>query len=62
MLLLSLNHVVAFLGLILALSSYLLMKRLGLPDKLAFGCGILAALVVSIFWTSVMLGTEEDDD
>lgn len=62
MTLLSLNHVVALLGLVLAVSSYLLMKRFGLPDKLAVGCGILAALVVSIFWTSVMLGTDDDDD
>ncbi len=62
MVLLSINHIVALLGLVLALSSYLLMKRIGLPDKIAVGCGILGALVVSIFWTSVSLGTEDDEE
>lgn len=62
MTLLSINHIVAFLGLVLALSVYLVMKRFNVPDKLAVGAAILSALVVSIFWTSVMLGTGEDDE
>jgi multisubunit Na+/H+ antiporter MnhF subunit len=62
MTLLSINHVVAFLGLVLALSVYLVMKRFSVPDKLAVGAAILSALVVSIFWTSVMLGTDEDEE
>jgi len=62
MTLLSINHVVAFLGFVLAVSVYLVMKRYHVPDKLAVGAAILSALVVSIFWTSVMLGTDEDDE
>jgi hypothetical protein len=53
---------VAVLGLVLALSSYVVLKHYGVPDKICVGAGVLAALVVSIFWSCVMLGTEEDDD
>ena len=53
---------VAVLGLVLALSSYMLLKHYGVPDKICVGAGVLSALVVSIFWSCVMLGTEEDDE
>jgi hypothetical protein len=62
MVLLSLNHVVAVLGLVLAISSYLILKHYGIPDKICVGAGVLSALVVAIFWSCTMLGTEEDDD
>ncbi len=62
MCLISINHVVALLGLILALGSYIVLKHFGVPDKICVGAGVLSALVVAIFWSSVMLGTEEDDE
>lgn len=58
----SINHVVALLGGVLAIAVYLLMRRFSVPEKLCVGAAILSALVVSIFWTSVMLGTGEDDE
>jgi asparagine N-glycosylation enzyme membrane subunit Stt3 len=58
----SLNHVVAVLGGVLSIAVYLLMRRYSVPEKLCVGAAILAALVVSIFWTSVMLGTGDDDE
>ena len=58
----SLNHVVAVLGLVLGLSSYLMLHRYGAPEKVCVGAGILAILVVSIFWSSVLLGTDDDED
>ncbi len=59
---LTVNHVVSLLGLVLALSSYLVLKKFGVPDKICVGAGILSLLVVAIFWSCVLLGTSEDDD
>jgi multisubunit Na+/H+ antiporter MnhF subunit len=58
----SINHVVAVLGAVLSLAVYLVMRRYSVPDRLCLGAAILSALVVSIFWTSVLLGTSEDDE
>ena len=58
----NLNHVIALLGFILAIGVYLVMKRYGAPDKVCVGAGILSALVVAIFWSSVTLGAEDEDD
>jgi 4-hydroxybenzoate polyprenyltransferase len=58
----TLNHVVAVLGAVLSLAVYLLMRRYSVPEKLCVGTAILSALVISIFWTSVLLGTQDDDD
>jgi hypothetical protein len=62
MCLISINHVVAMLGLILALGSFMVLKHYGCPDKICVGAGVLSAMVVAIFWSCVMLGTEEDDE
>jgi len=53
---------VAVLAVILSAATYLMMKRYGLPDKVCVGSAILSILVVSIFWTSVLLGADDDDD
>ncbi len=58
----NLNHIVAILGLILAIGSYIVLKTFGAPDKICVGAGVLSALVTAIFWSCVMLGTEEDDE
>lgn len=58
----TLNHAVAFLGVVLASSVFLLMTRYGVPEKIAFGSAILSVLVVSIFWTAVNLGDEDEDE
>ena len=58
----SINRIVAALGLVLALGSFIVLKHYGLPDKICVGAGVLSALVVAIFWSCVMLGTEDDDE
>ena len=58
---LTLNHAVAFLGLVLSLSVFCLMTRYGVPEKIAFGASILSILTVSIFWTAIKL-TDDDDE
>lgn len=60
--LIQLNHVVAILGAVLALSSYMVLKQYGAPDKICIGGAILSALVVAIFWSCVLLGTGDDED
>jgi hypothetical protein len=58
----SLNHVVALLALVLSIASYLMLHRYGAPEKVCVGAAILSLLVVSIFWSSVLLGTDDDED
>ena len=58
----TLNQAVAFLGLVLSASVFLLMTRYGVPERIAFGSAILSVLVVSIFWTAVNLGDDDEDD
>lgn len=60
--LITLNHVVAMLGFILAASSYLLMRRYGFPERICVGTAILASLATAIFWTGTLIGTEDDDE
>lgn len=60
--LLAINHIVAILALCLALSSYLVLRRYGYPDKICIGAGILCILAVAIFWSCVMLGADDDED
>jgi hypothetical protein len=56
------NHAVAVLALILAVAVFAMMVRFGVPSKIAWGSAILSILVVSIFWTAVNLGTNDEDD
>lgn len=58
----SVNHLIALLALVLAIAVFLVLKRYGLPDKICWGASILSILVVSIFWTSVLLGADDEDD
>lgn len=58
----TLNHAVAFLGLILGLAVYCMMTRYQIPERIAFGSGILSVLVVAIFWTAINLLEDDDDD
>lgn len=58
----SLNHAVAFMGLVLSLSVFVLMTRYGIPERIAFGSAILSILVVAIFWTAVNLGDDDEED
>ena len=59
---LTVNHLVALLALVLSIASYLLLHRYHFPEKVCVGGAILSILVVSIFWSCVLLGTEEDDE
>ncbi len=58
----NLNHVIALLGFILAIAVYIVMKHYNAPDKVCVGAGLLSAFVVAIFWSSVTLGAEDEDD
>jgi hypothetical protein len=59
---LSLNHIVAVLGILLALAVNLFLRRIGFPDKIAWGASILSLLVVSIYWSLVKLGADDEDE
>ena len=59
---LTINHAVAFLALILAVCVFCLMSRFGVPSKIAWGSAILSILVVSIFWSAVNLGSDDEED
>ncbi len=57
----TLNQVVAFMGLVLSLSLFTLMTKYGVPEKIAFGSAILCIIVVAIFWTCINLGDDDED-
>lgn len=59
---LTINHVVALLGLVLSMTAYISLKRYGIPDKICVGGAILALLVVAIFWSCVLLGADDDEE
>jgi len=58
----TINHMVAVLGLVLSMTSYLFLKRYGIPDNVCVGAAILALLVVAIFWSTVLLGADDDEE
>lgn len=62
MVLFSIHQVVAVLGLLLSLAVYSLLGRFGVPDKIRLGAAILSILVVAIFWSTVQLGAEDEDE
>jgi hypothetical protein len=59
---LDINHAVAFLGIVLGLSLYMMMQHFGVPSKICFGSAILSILVVSVFWSTVNLGIEDEEE
>ena len=60
--LITINQIVAVLGLTLALSVYALLSKFGVPDKIRWGATILSVLVVAIFWSAVNLGADDEDE
>lgn len=56
------NHIVSFLALVLAAAVFSLFTRLGVPSKIAWGSAILSILVVAIFWSSINLGSDDEED
>jgi len=58
----TLNQIVALLGLVLAVSFNLALRRFGFPEKICWGASILAILITSIFWSTVQLGADDDED
>ncbi|MBN8661896.1 MAG: hypothetical protein LCH63_00155 [Candidatus Melainabacteria bacterium] len=59
---LSVNHLVALLAFVLALASFLVLRRYHFPDKVCVGGAILSILAVGIFWSCVLLGTDDDEE
>jgi hypothetical protein len=39
-----------------------MFKKYGFPDRICWGGAILAILGVTIFWSMVMLGADDDDE
>jgi hypothetical protein len=58
----SVNHAVALLAVVLALAVFQVMNRFGAPSKIAWGSAILSILCVSIFWSAINLGPDDEDD
>lgn len=56
------HQIVAVLGLVLALSVYSLLNKFGVPNRICWGASILCVLVVAIFWSSVNLGADDEDE
>ncbi len=57
----TLDQIVALMGLFLAIAVYSLLGRYGVPSTVQIGATILSVLVVAIFWTTVQLGADDDD-
>jgi len=62
MVLITIHQIVAVLGLMLALSVYALLSKFGVPARIVWGATVLSVLVVAIFWSSVCLGAEDEDE
>lgn len=62
MVLITLDQMVALLGVVLTVAVYSLMGRLGVPPQIQVGAAVLSALVVAIFWSTVCLGADDEDD
>ena len=60
--LMRLNQAVAILGLILASCVFLIMHKLGFPDKIQIGAAILCIIFVSIVWSTASLSLGGDDE
>lgn len=58
----TINQIVAVLGLSLALAVFSLLTKFGVPEKIRWGATILSILVVAIFWSAVQLGADDEDD
>ncbi len=58
----TIHQIVALLSLVLAISLYGVLNRLGAPSRICVGGAILSILVVGIFWSAVQLGAEDEDD
>jgi len=58
----TLDQIVAVLGLSLALAVFSVLTKYGAPEKIRWGAAILSILVVAIFWSAVQLGADDEDD
>ncbi len=58
----TINQLVAFLGLMLATVVFALLNKYGAPIRICWGAAILCILVVSVFWSAVNLAVEDDDE
>jgi len=59
---LNLNHLVAFLGLVLAVAVFLALRKFNFPDRICMGAAVLSILMVAIFWSAVLVNVGEDDE
>jgi hypothetical protein len=58
----NLNHLVAFLTLILSVSVYLALRKLCFPDRICLGAAFLSILVIAIFWSAVIIHVGNGDE
>jgi hypothetical protein len=57
-----LNQLVAVLGLILASCVFLVLHKLGFPDKIKYGTALLSILFVAMIWSTAELTLGGDDE
>lgn len=56
------HQVVAILGFIFFLSTYIALRKFGVSDKISWGGALLVLLFVATFWSLVNLHASEDDE
>ncbi len=56
------NHAVAIMALLLGMAVFSVLSKYGVPSKIVWGSAILSILVVSIFWSCVNLGSDDEDE
>lgn len=55
------NQVVAVCGLLLSVTVFTMLNKYGVPSRICWGAAILSILVVAIFWSTAMLGTDDEE-
>ena len=56
------HQVVAVLGVIFSLSTFIALRKFGVSDKISWGGAILMALLIATFWSLVNVKASEDDE
>ncbi len=56
------HQLVAILGLMLACCVFLVLHKLGFPDKIKYGTALLSILFVAMIWSTASLTLGGDDE
>jgi uncharacterized membrane protein len=58
----NINQVIALFGFILACCVFLIMHKLGFPDKIKYGTALLSIIFVAVIWSTANITLGGDDD